>query len=55
VPRSSIVGTPLFVYMSIDAPEEVWEPGHIGERFTAYLNAVLHPHEVRWRRLFSTF
>ncbi len=55
VPRSSIVGTPLFVYMSIDAPEEVWEPGHIGERFAAYLNAVLHPHEVRWRRLFSTF
>ncbi len=55
VPRPSIVGTPVLVYMSIDAPGEVWEPGHIGERFAAYLNAAVHPHEVRWHRLFSTF
>jgi signal peptidase I len=55
VPRGNIVGTPLVIYMSIDAPEEVWEPGHIAERFEAYLNAIIHPHEVRWHRLFHTF
>ncbi len=55
VPRSNIVGTPLLIYMSIDAPEEVWEPGHIEQRFATYLNALIHPHEVRWNRLFHTF
>ncbi|MGA8073027.1 MAG: signal peptidase I [Candidatus Acidiferrales bacterium] len=55
VPRSNIVGTPLLIYMSIDAPEEVWEPGHIEQRFATYLNALIHPHEVRWKRLFHTF
>lgn len=55
ISRSSIVGTPLLVYMSIDAPEEVWEPGHLGQRFATYLSAVVHPSEVRWKRLFRTF
>jgi len=55
VPRSNIVGTPLLIYMSIDAPEQVWEPGHIGMRFATYLNALIHPRDVRWRRLFHTF
>ena len=27
VPRENIIGTPVLIYMSIDAPEEVWEPG----------------------------
>ena len=55
VPRANIIGTPLIIYMSIDAPEEVWEPGHIGERFGTYLAALIHPQEVRWRRLFHIF
>ena len=55
VPRANIVGTPLIIYMSIDAPEEVWEPGHIEQRFATYLNAIIHPHEVRWKRLFHSF
>ena len=55
VPRANIVGAPVIIYMSIDAPEEVWEPGHLGERFATYLNAVIHPREVRWKRLFVTF
>jgi signal peptidase I len=55
VPRANIIGTPVIIYMSIDAPEEVWNPGHVGERFATYLNAVVHPGEVRWRRLFHTF
>jgi signal peptidase I len=55
VPRANIIGTPVLIYMSIDAPEEVWNPGHVGERFATYLNAVVHPGEVRWRRLFHTF
>lgn len=55
VPRANIIGTPLIIYMSINAPEEVWNPGHLGERFGTYLDAVVHPGEVRWRRLFHTF
>jgi signal peptidase I len=55
VPRENIIGTPLIIYMSIDAPEDVWEPGHIGDRFATYLKAIIHPHDVRWKRLFSTF
>lgn len=55
VPRANIIGTPLIIYMSIDAPEEVWDPGHIGERFAAYVRALFHPGEVRWKRLFHPF
>ncbi len=55
VPRPAIVGTPLLIYMSLRAPDQAWQPGQIQERFYAYLNALLHPHLVRWNRLFSTF
>ena len=55
VPRANIIGTPVMIYMSIDAPEEVWEPGHVVERFTTYVNALIHPSEVRWKRLFHIF
>ncbi len=55
VPRQNIIGTPVFIYMSIDAPEEVWGPGEIGDRFRAYLDALVHPSEIRWKRLFHTF
>ncbi|HEV2488790.1 MAG TPA: signal peptidase I [Candidatus Acidoferrales bacterium] len=55
VPRQNIIGTPLFIYMSIDAPEQVWEPGHIGERLGTYLSILIHPGEMRWKRLFRTF
>jgi signal peptidase I len=55
VPRASIIGTPALIYMSIKAPERVWDPRHIGERFETYLRAVVQPSEVRWKRLFHTF
>jgi signal peptidase I len=55
VPRENIIGTPVIIYMSIDAPEEVWDPGHIGDRFATYLKVFIHPGEVRWKRLFRTF
>ncbi|HKS82203.1 MAG TPA: signal peptidase I [Candidatus Acidoferrales bacterium] len=55
VPRANIIGTPLIIYMSIDAPEDVWNPGHVGERFETYLGALFHPSEIRWSRLFHTF
>jgi signal peptidase I len=55
VPRANIIGTPLIIYMSIDAPEDVWNPGHVGERFQTYLSALFHPSEIRWSRLFHTF
>jgi signal peptidase I len=55
VPRANIIGAPVMIYMSIDAPEEVWDPGHVPERFETYLKVFIHPGEVRWRRLFHTF
>jgi len=55
VPREDFIGTPLIIYMSIKAPEEVWNPGHLGERFATYLSAIIHPSMIRWRRLFHTF
>jgi signal peptidase I len=55
VPRKNIIGTPVIIYMSLDASPDTWEPGQIRERFLAYATAVLHPGEIRWRRLFKTF
>jgi signal peptidase I len=55
VPESNIIGTPVVIYMSIDAPEDAWESGQVRDRFYAYLNAMLHPSQVRWRRLFTIF
>jgi signal peptidase I len=55
VPRDHIIGTPVMIYMSIDSPAGQWESGGIGDRISAYANALLHPSEVRWRRLFRLF
>jgi signal peptidase I len=55
VPRKDIIGTPVIIYMSLDAPPNAWEPGQIRERILAYANAVIHPSLVRWKRLFHTF
>jgi signal peptidase I len=55
VPREDVIGTPVMIYMSLDAREDAWEPGQIRERFFAYANAVLHPRTVRWGRLFRVF
>jgi signal peptidase I len=54
VPRNDILGTPVIIYMSLDAPKEAWN-GDILARFEAYGNAVIHPGTVRWRRLFHVF
>lgn len=54
VPRQAIIGAPVTIYMSVDAPEEAWN-GDIGERFLAYAEAIIHPSRVRWKRLFETF
>jgi signal peptidase I len=54
VPRENIIGTPLFIYMSVDATEEAWQPGHLEERILAYANAVVRPSRVRWKRLFTS-
>jgi signal peptidase I len=56
VPRANIIGTPLLIYMSIDAPDpdEVWGPGFAVERFEAYASVFIHPSRVRWKRLFHT-
>ena len=55
VPRENLIGTPVMIYMSVEAPEQAWQPGKIGERALAYLNALVHPHLVRWGRLFVMF
>jgi signal peptidase I len=55
VPRKNIIGIPVMIYMSIDAPEEAWNSPGIRDRLYAYANALLHPSEIRWRRLFHTF
>lgn len=55
VPRKNIIGTPVVIYMSLEASPDAWEPGQIRERFLAYASALMHPSEVRWRRLFRTF
>jgi signal peptidase I len=55
VPRNDIIGTPVLIYMSLDAGEDPWKPGKIGERFLAYMNGIIHPSTVRWRRLFHIF
>jgi signal peptidase I len=54
VPRKDILGTPVIIYMSLDAPKDAWN-GNIGARFLAYANALIHPGTVRWRRLFHVF
>jgi signal peptidase I len=55
VPRANVIGTPEIIYMSINGPDGVWNPGHVGERFVTYLSAIFHPSEIRWNRLFHTF
>ena len=55
VPRSSVIGSPLFIYLSLDIPGDAWQPGHLRERFTAYGGVLLHPGRVRWDRLFTPF
>ena len=55
VPRKDLIGTPVMIYMSLDAPGDAWEPGQIRERFLAYADAIIHPSTVRWKRLFRTF
>ena len=55
VPRENILGTPVVIYMSVDAPEEAWQPSNLRERFLAYAGAIVRPSHVRWKRLFVTF
>ncbi len=54
VPRNDILGTPVLIYMSLEAPRDAWN-GDIGARFIAYGKALIHPGTVRWRRLFHLF
>jgi signal peptidase I len=55
IPRANIIGTPVMIYMSIETPSEPWGSGEILDRVAAYANAVIHPSEIRWRRLFHLF
>jgi signal peptidase I len=55
VPESNVLGTPLVIYMSLQAPDEAWQPGRLRERVHAYAGALLHPGYVRWSRLFTVF
>jgi signal peptidase I len=55
VPRADLIGTPVMIYMSIDANPEAWQPGNIAGRFLAYANVLIHPATMRWKRVFHTF
>jgi signal peptidase I len=55
MPRKNMIGTPVLIYMSLEASPSAWDSGQIFERFLAYANAVVHPGTVRWRRLFRVF
>ncbi len=55
MPRKNLIGTPVMIYMSLDASPSAWDSGQIRERFLAYANALVHPGTVRWRRLFRLF
>jgi len=55
IPRENIIGTPLMIYMSIDSSPESWGSGGVADRISAYANALVHPGQVRWRRLFRLF
>jgi signal peptidase I len=56
VPRANIIGTPVVIYMSINAKDDdAWQPGHLDARLETYADAVVHPTTVRWRRLFNIF
>ena len=55
IPRDHIIGTPIMIYMSIDTPSEPWGSGAVLDRIAAYANAIIHPSEIRWRRLFHIF
>ena len=55
VPRDDIIGTPVLIYMSLSASPRAWEPGNIRARFLAYLDGIIRPRTVRWRRLFHVF
>jgi signal peptidase I len=55
MPRKNLIGTPVMIYMSLDASPGAWDTGQILQRFLAYANALVHPSSVRWRRLFRLF
>ena len=56
VPRANLIGVPVMIYLSIDAPApHAWEPGHLGERFQAYGSSIIHPSRIRWSRFFRTY
>ena len=55
IPRDHIVGTPVMIYMSLEGPSNAWETGDVTARASAYFGALIHPSEIRWRRLFHIF
>jgi len=55
VSREDIIGTALIIYLSVQAPADAWQPGHLWERMDAYLGALVRPRRVRWSRLLTTF
>jgi len=55
MPRKNLIGTPVMIYMSLEASPSAWDSGQIRERFLAYANALVHPGTVRWKRLFRLF
>jgi signal peptidase I len=52
VPRENMVGEPIFIYWSYDAPTEVWTGSDLGERIKGDIDILLHFLTcTRWSRM----
>lgn len=53
VPRSNVIGRPLFIFWSFDVPEETAAPKPVPERIRSFLNTTVHFFTLtRWNRVF---
>lgn len=51
IPRSHVIGRPMFIYWSFDTPEEHYQPAGIASRIGNLLKTALHFFDqTRWRR-----
>ena len=51
VPQENLIGRPMFIYWSFDAPESSYQPASFGDRIDNFLQTVIHFFDkTRWRR-----
>lgn len=50
VPAASVIGEPLFVFWSYDAPSSAWLDPSVLHQVRLYASALGHTAQIRWRR-----